>query len=118
MDEKLDHIDKEDIPYTDFSTVETRRNFITAEDLPDGPYGSPRGENEPVHIVTSITNLNPFTKIYLGNILVHILPMMITMLTKNLLMMKATSPLKGLPFYFLSYKISTTKITIFIQIFS
>lgn len=48
LDEKLDHIDKEDIPYTDFSTVETRRNFITAEDLPDGPYGSPRGENEPV----------------------------------------------------------------------
>ncbi|QPC47384.1 cytosolic protein [Mangrovibacillus cuniculi] len=40
--------DKEDIPYTDFSNVETGRNFILPETLPEGPYGSPRGKHTPV----------------------------------------------------------------------
>ncbi|MFS0863664.1 cytosolic protein [Fredinandcohnia sp. 179-A 10B2 NHS] len=40
--------DKEEIVYTDFSNVETQRNFIIPEDLPEGPYGSPRGKNKPV----------------------------------------------------------------------
>ncbi|MEH7440838.1 cytosolic protein [Bacillus sp. JJ1122] len=34
--------------YSDFSNVEKQRNYITAEDLPDGPYGSPIGKVEPV----------------------------------------------------------------------
>ncbi|MFE8702339.1 cytosolic protein [Cytobacillus sp. FJAT-54145] len=40
--------DKDRSEYTDFSNVETQRNFLTPEQLPEGPYGSPRGENEPV----------------------------------------------------------------------
>ncbi|MBE6183023.1 MAG: cytosolic protein [Bacillus sp. (in: Bacteria)] len=46
--EKYDHIDKENIPYTDFSNVETEKNFFIPEDLPEGPYGSPRGIDTPV----------------------------------------------------------------------
>lgn len=34
--------------YTDFSNVETMRNFLVPETLPEGPYGSPRGKYEPV----------------------------------------------------------------------
>lgn len=34
--------------YGDFSNVEAGRNFLTAEELPEGPYGSPVGKNEPV----------------------------------------------------------------------
>jgi len=34
--------------YSDFSNVEKQKNYITAEDLPDGPYGSPIGKAEPV----------------------------------------------------------------------
>lgn len=41
-------IDKEKREYTDFSNVETRRNFLTAEELPEGAYGSPLGKEEPV----------------------------------------------------------------------
>lgn len=36
--------------YTDFSNVEKQRNYITAEDLPDGPYGSPFRKDEPVEL--------------------------------------------------------------------
>ncbi|OLO28563.1 cytosolic protein [Alkalihalophilus pseudofirmus] len=39
--------------YTDFSNVETLRNFVFPEDLPDGPYGSPTdlplGKSTPWH---------------------------------------------------------------------
>jgi hypothetical protein len=45
---KYPETDKEDISYTDVSTVETRKNFIIPEDLPEGSYGAPRGENTPV----------------------------------------------------------------------
>jgi hypothetical protein len=34
--------------YSDFSNVEKQKNYVTAEDLPDGPYGSPFGEQKPV----------------------------------------------------------------------
>ena len=34
--------------YTDFSNVETQRNFLTAEEYPEGPYGSPIGKNDKV----------------------------------------------------------------------
>lgn len=34
--------------YADFSNVEKQRNYITAEDLPEGPYGSPIGKDKPV----------------------------------------------------------------------
>lgn len=34
--------------YTDFSNVEKQRNFLTAEEFPEGPYGSPIRKNEPV----------------------------------------------------------------------
>lgn len=40
--------DKEEQSYTDFSTVETQRNFLTAEEFAEGPYGSPIGKDEPV----------------------------------------------------------------------
>lgn len=48
MKGRYKYTDKEEISYTDVSTVETRKNFITAEELPEGPYGSPRREHEPV----------------------------------------------------------------------
>lgn len=34
--------------YSDFSNVEKQRNYITAEDFPEGPYGSPIGKDKPV----------------------------------------------------------------------
>jgi hypothetical protein len=34
--------------YHDFSSVEKQRNFLTAEEFPEGPYGSPNGKGEPV----------------------------------------------------------------------
>jgi hypothetical protein len=40
--------DKEKQTYTDFSNVETQRNFLIPETLPEGPYGSPRGKDQPV----------------------------------------------------------------------
>ncbi|WP_100405504.1 hypothetical protein [Bacillus solitudinis] len=39
---------KKDEEYTDFSNVETQRSFLTAEEYPEGPYGSPRGKTQPV----------------------------------------------------------------------
>ncbi|MED5053221.1 cytosolic protein [Anoxybacillus sp. UARK-01] len=36
------------MPYTDFSSVEKRRDFLTSEEFPDGPYGSPIRKEEPV----------------------------------------------------------------------
>ncbi|MBD8070451.1 cytosolic protein [Bacillus sp. PS06] len=32
--------------YTDFSNVETMRNFLVPEQTPEGPYGSPIGNND------------------------------------------------------------------------
>lgn len=40
--------DKRKEKYTDFSNVETGRNFLFPEDLPEGAYGSPMGALEPV----------------------------------------------------------------------
>ncbi|KMY55194.1 cytosolic protein [Bacillus sp. FJAT-27231] len=37
-----------DEEYTDFSNVETMRNYLTVEQTPEGPYGAPRGKDEPV----------------------------------------------------------------------
>ncbi|MDQ0215166.1 hypothetical protein J2S13_001565 [Oikeobacillus pervagus] len=34
--------------YTDVSNVETMRNFLTSEELPEGAYGAPQGKEEPV----------------------------------------------------------------------
>jgi hypothetical protein len=34
--------------YSNFSNVEKRNNFLTAEEFPEGAYGSPVGEDEPV----------------------------------------------------------------------
>lgn len=34
--------------YTDFSNVEKMRDYLTSEELPEGPYGSPRGKDTPV----------------------------------------------------------------------
>lgn len=42
----VDHKDKE--TYTDFSNVEAMRNFIVPNHMPEGPYGSPIGADEPV----------------------------------------------------------------------
>jgi len=41
-------LSKDDQNYTDFSTVETERNFLTHEEFPDGTYGSPGGTIDPV----------------------------------------------------------------------
>ncbi|WML47068.1 cytosolic protein [Neobacillus sp. PS3-34] len=40
--------DKETKSYTDFSNVETQKNFLAVETLPEGPYGSPIRKNKPV----------------------------------------------------------------------
>ncbi|TYR81358.1 hypothetical protein FZC66_05775 [Priestia megaterium] len=34
--------------YKDFSNVEKQRNFLTAEEFPEGPYGSTRGKDKRV----------------------------------------------------------------------
>ncbi|MFD1020497.1 cytosolic protein [Thalassobacillus hwangdonensis] len=34
--------------YSDFANVEAQRNYLTPEQLPEGPYGAPRNKNEPV----------------------------------------------------------------------
>jgi hypothetical protein len=34
--------------YHDFANVEKQRNFLTAEEYPEGPFGSPVGKDEPV----------------------------------------------------------------------
>lgn len=36
--------------YGDFSNVEKQRNYLTAEEFPDGPFGSPIRQNEPVEL--------------------------------------------------------------------
>lgn len=40
--------EKEQREYSDFSNVEKQRNYLTAEDFPDGPYGSPIKRHDPV----------------------------------------------------------------------
>ncbi|MBM7648550.1 hypothetical protein JOC78_001496 [Bacillus ectoiniformans] len=39
---------EEEEKYTDFSNVEAGRNFLTPEQLPEGPYGSPINKDKPV----------------------------------------------------------------------
>ncbi|WEG13775.1 hypothetical protein PU629_05250 [Pullulanibacillus sp. KACC 23026] len=34
--------------YSDVSNAETRQNFLTAEEFPEGPVGSPRHKDDPV----------------------------------------------------------------------
>lgn len=34
--------------YSDFANVEAMRNYLTPEQLPEGPYGAPRNKYEPV----------------------------------------------------------------------
>jgi hypothetical protein len=36
--------------YTDLSNVEKQRNYLTAEEFPDGPLGSPIKQDEPVQL--------------------------------------------------------------------
>lgn len=43
----MNKMDKQN-EYTDFSVVETMRNYIIPEDMPEGAYGAPRGKDEPV----------------------------------------------------------------------
>lgn len=38
----------EDEKYTDFSNVETQRNFLVPEQTPEGPYGSPFLKDDPI----------------------------------------------------------------------
>lgn len=35
-------------PYYDFANVEKQRDYLVPEELPEGPYGAPRGEKDPV----------------------------------------------------------------------
>ncbi|UII55417.1 cytosolic protein [Cytobacillus spongiae] len=39
-------VEKDSETYSDFSNVEAQRNFLIPEQLPEGPYGSPRGKYE------------------------------------------------------------------------
>ncbi|MBM7553121.1 hypothetical protein [Thalassobacillus pellis] len=39
---------KKNQKYTDFSNVETQRNFLTAEEFPEGPFGAEKGKEVPV----------------------------------------------------------------------
>ena len=39
--------DNEEI-YTDFSNVDKQKNYLTSEELPEGPYGSPIRKDKPV----------------------------------------------------------------------
>lgn len=41
-------MDKSQETYTDFSNVEKMKDYLTSEEYPEGPYGSPRGKIEPV----------------------------------------------------------------------
>ncbi len=34
--------------YSDFQNVENMKNYVTPEQMPEGPYGSPRNKHEPV----------------------------------------------------------------------
>lgn len=36
--------------YSDFSNVEKRENYLTAEEYPDGSYGSPLKKHDPVEL--------------------------------------------------------------------
>lgn len=40
--------ENEEEKYTELSNVEARRNFLTAEEYPEGPYGSSIRQNDPV----------------------------------------------------------------------
>ncbi|QAS52265.1 hypothetical protein [Halobacillus litoralis] len=39
---------KKNQKYTDFANAETLNNFLTAEEFPDGSYGHPKGNEDPV----------------------------------------------------------------------
>ncbi|MCQ6278970.1 cytosolic protein [Bacillus sp. EB600] len=41
-------VEKDTEQYSDFSNVEKQRNYLTAEEFPEGPFGSPIRKNEPV----------------------------------------------------------------------
>lgn len=41
-------MDKDKEQYFDFSNVEKQRDFLIAEEFPEGPYGSPSRADEPV----------------------------------------------------------------------
>lgn len=45
--------DKKEEKYTDFSNVENMHHYVTPEITPEGPYGAPRGKDEPVVNKTS-----------------------------------------------------------------
>jgi hypothetical protein len=40
--------EKKERSYFDLSNVEKQKNFLTAEEFPEGPFGSPVGKDEPV----------------------------------------------------------------------
>jgi hypothetical protein len=40
--------EKESRSYFDLSNVEKQKNFLTAEEFPEGPFGSPIGKDGPV----------------------------------------------------------------------
>jgi hypothetical protein len=42
--------DNDSEKYSDFGNVEKRRNYLTAEEFPDGPVGSPFRKDDPVEL--------------------------------------------------------------------
>ncbi|WP_042353889.1 hypothetical protein [Bacillus rubiinfantis] len=44
---------QEEQEYYDLSNVEKQQNYLTAEEFPDGPYGSPIRQDEPVVLKSS-----------------------------------------------------------------
>lgn len=68
-------------PYTDLATVESQRNDLTAEEFPEGPYGSDkiteslgkanRGESTSVHPIDSIMRIASCTRVLNATILLR-----------------------------------------------
>jgi hypothetical protein len=45
--------DNDSEKYSDFANVEAQRNYLTVNHMPEGPYGSPIGKNDPVQNKTT-----------------------------------------------------------------
>ncbi|WP_102028532.1 cytosolic protein [Salirhabdus sp. Marseille-P4669] len=57
-DKEFDH-DK--LEFDDFADVEVQRKYMSAQELPEGPYGSPIGKNEPLESKNTIEGQRHYT---------------------------------------------------------
>ena len=89
-------VDKKKRNYFDLSNVEKQKNFLTAEEFPEGSYGSSIRKDEPVEnkstpgkkdsvfIVHLITRIKRFIRIFLGKWMVLTLHTMILIVMSKL----------------------------------